>query len=155
MEILIPTKVMNFLVQFFGLSKSTQKIDQKIHNSRWNQYFHMIYSHNFSFRRDIICPVSFAIFLCFSLPLHDIAVPHICRPSMVGGNTFVAASRREILVCIFRSDRHTLISLTLLAANKEIHSLSFPPSMADKCVASQCRAMVERSKEKQQKTPDK
>ena len=42
------------------------------------------------------------------------------------------ASRREILVCIFRSDRHTLISLTLLAANKEIHSLSFPPSIAYK-----------------------
>ena len=36
-----------------------------------------IYSHNFLFRRDIICPVSFAIFLCFSLSVHGIAMPHI------------------------------------------------------------------------------
>ena len=66
------------------------------------------YTHNFIFRCDIICPVSFAIFLCFSLLMHGI----------------------------------------VLAGNKGIHSVSFPPSMADKCVASQCRAMVERSKEK-------
>ena len=35
-----------------------------------------IYTHNFSFRCDIICPVSFAFFLCFSLPLHGIAMPN-------------------------------------------------------------------------------
>ena len=57
----------------------------------------LVYTHNFSFtiRRDIICPVSFAIFLCFSLPLHGIAMPHcwplwphICRPCGIG-HTFV------------------------------------------------------------------
>ena len=59
----------------------------------WVAQKNAAYTHNFSFRCDIICPVSFAIFLCFSLPLHGIAMPHICRPSMVG------RIRSEFLCC--------------------------------------------------------
>ena len=59
------------------------------------------YTHNFSFRCDIICPVSFAIFLCFSLPLHGIAMPHNCRTLIAGRNSFVAGQQmRDISVHI-------------------------------------------------------
>ena len=67
--------------------------------------------------------MSFAIFLCFSLLLHGIAMPHICRPSMVGRimSEFLCwqLAGWEILVCVYRCEICTLISPACWPATKE------------------------------------